>query len=63
MTLRELLDVAASQQPDENLDLEIKVWLPGSHISLSGKFFRGLNRDGTAILRIEGNLDAGSALS
>jgi hypothetical protein len=58
VTLRELIAMLAAE-PEENLDREIAVWLPGSRISLDG---RGLIRLGNALL-IEGNLEEGSALS
>jgi hypothetical protein len=57
MTGRELLDMLTAEPP-ENLAYEIKVWLPGSRISLNGVLFKR----GNAML-IEGNLDEGSVLS
>jgi hypothetical protein len=58
MTLKELRQLLATE-PLENDNLEIKVWLPGSTISLRGATM--IHRGKT--LMIEGNVDPGSALA
>jgi hypothetical protein len=58
VTARELIAMLAAE-PAENLDREIKVWLPGSRINLDGKGFIRLGN----VLLIEGNVEEGSALS
>jgi hypothetical protein len=59
MTIKELYDLVASEMPD-NAGKEVKIWLPGSRITLN-------HGPGTMIaqgnvLMIEGNLEPGSAL-
>lgn len=76
LTLKQLRALVEAQ-PRANDDLEVKVWLPGSTISLEfggGKMmgmvgarrphqFRDSNKIGPGdVLLIEGNLDEGSAL-
>jgi hypothetical protein len=58
MTGRELLLMLYAESP-ENLECEIKVWLPGSRISLTGRGLIVVDD----IMMIEGNLDEGSVLS
>lgn len=60
MTLNELKTLLDSEPP-ENGGREVKVWLPGSRISL-GTPAGTMIRQGD-VLMIEGNVDAGSALS
>lgn len=59
MTRRELQALLATE-PKETLDLEVKIWLPGSKISLTKT--PTMMRNGN-LLMIEGNVDPGSALS
>lgn len=58
MTINDLIAKLQAELP-HNGNLEIKVWLPGSRISLTGKGTLIRQED---ILFIEGNLDPGSAL-
>jgi hypothetical protein len=59
MTLQELHKMLASE-PMANANLEMKVWLPGSSISLhsNGTLIRRGN-----VLMIEGSVDDGSVLA
>lgn len=63
MNVNELLEQLAKMPGD----LEVKVWLPGSTISLSSAFVQTASKlptmrsEGKVVL-IEGNIDAGSAL-
>lgn len=57
MTLKELRALV-TDAPASLDNLEVKVWLPGSRISLSGQLGR-LND----VVIIEGNVDPGSALA
>lgn len=59
MTLKELRAMVAAQPPIFD-HCEIKVWLPGSRISLNASFLSDY-RDPMVML-IEGNVDHGSAL-
>lgn len=59
MTLGELRKMVAAQPPVFD-HFEVKVWLPGSRITLNASFLSDPN-DG-AVLMIEGNVDHGSAL-
>lgn len=58
MTLKELQELLNSESKS-NENLEVKVWLPGSTIRLSGQ--ETMIRRGN-ILMVEGNVDPGSAL-
>lgn len=58
MTIRELI-AALAKTPDEELDGEIKVWLPGTTISLVSRRHLIRRRDCWAV---EGNIDEGSVL-
>lgn len=59
MTLRELRKLLDTITRDDYLDREVKVWLPGSRISLVPK---NLFPCGEHML-LEGNIDAGSVLT
>lgn len=60
MTLGELRALVASE-PIENDNREVKIWLPGSTISL---ILNGtMIARGPSVLMIEGNIDSGSALT
>jgi hypothetical protein len=61
MTIRELKRILNAITLPESQDLEVKVWLPGSTISLSAMGASGMMRRGRVLL-IEGNIDDGSAL-
>ncbi len=62
MNLRELRAIVDRFPPSAGYDeVEIKVWLPGSTISLSA-MAGGFMHRGTQLL-LEGNVDDGSALS
>jgi hypothetical protein len=60
MTLGELRKLVA-RLPHDKDNLEVKVWLPGSYITLSGSFLQD-TRTTKRLILIEGNLDPGSAL-
>lgn len=64
MTLKELREYLA-RVPATFDDLEVKVWLPGSTISVDEMMAIGSckNTDGKrSLLLLEGNVDPGSAL-
>jgi hypothetical protein len=67
LTLKELrrqLDEATATAGKYADDLPVRVWLPGSTISLSVVFLHASSATGgKPELRIEGNIDEGSALS
>lgn len=58
MTLREMKDMLA-KVPEAQLDDELKVWLPGSTISLVARQHLIYRNEGWCV---EGNIDEGSAL-
>lgn len=58
MKVQELRAALSELTPDAD-HLDIKVWLPGSTISLGGKFMAATKPN---TLLIEGNIDPGSAL-
>jgi hypothetical protein len=58
MTLGELRQLLATEPPVSD-NLEVKVWLPGSTLSLSHNGSMILRGD---VLMIEGNIDPGSLL-
>lgn len=61
MTLRDLREMVAAMDGDGAPETaEIKVWLPGSRITLTAGW---IPRPGDNLLLIEGNLDDGSALA
>lgn len=66
MKLRDLRTLVASAMEADD-DMEVKVWLPGSRVSLRGmQWIRGTSRvqstSAPYCLMIEGNIDRGSAL-
>lgn len=63
MTVNELI-ARLQRLPVEERDLEVRVWLPGSHISLDGTpvCLPSSNLAALPIVIVEGNLVPGSAL-
>lgn len=64
ITLKQLREMVAAQ-PAANDHLEVKIWLPGSTLSLefnSGRMLEGKAIRKPEAIMIEGNLDEGSAL-
>lgn len=63
MTVNELIAQLQSL-PDDQRNMEIRVWLPGSQITIDGSAFKLLPTplNPSPVILVEGNVVAGSAL-